>query len=300
MKVLVTGGSGLVGNKLVKELLTRGHDVIAIYNSRKPSDPYNIKWIQLDITLRYKLEDLIYKERPNVIVHAAALTDVDVCEVEKGKAWQVNVEATRSIAKATKTINAFLIYISTDYVFDGEKGKYKEEDIPSPINHYGITKLIGEEIVKSSEILYSIVRISAPFGMGGNKKGFALYAAEKLMKGEEIKALIDQYVSPTYNVFLARCIASVVEKKIPGVLHIAGERMNRYEFAIKIAEYLGVSKSLVKPAKMAEMQNWIAKRPRDSSLDTSKAKNIWGDWHDSLKDIESFTEEFLKAYWDKK
>ena len=300
MKVLVTGGSGLVGNKLVKELVTRGHDVIAIYNSRKPSDPYNIKWIQLDITLRYKLEDLIYKERPNVIVHAAALTDVDVCEVEKGKAWQVNVEATRSIAKATKTINAFLIYISTDYVFDGEKGKYKEEDIPSPINHYGITKLIGEEIVKSSEILYSIVRISAPFGMGGNKKGFALYAAEKLMKGEEIKALIDQYVSPTYNVFLARCIASVVEKKIPGVLHIAGERMNRYEFAIKIAEYLGVSKSLVKPAKMAEMQNWIAKRPRDSSLDTSKAKNIWGDWHDSLKDIESFTEEFLKAYWDKK
>jgi dTDP-4-dehydrorhamnose reductase len=300
MKILVTGGSGLVGNKLVKELLTRGHDVIAIYNSRKPSDPYNIKWIQLDITLRYKLEDLIYKERPNVIVHAAALTDVDVCEVEKSKAWQVNVEATRSIAKAAKTINAFLIYISTDYVFDGEKGKYKEEDIPSPINHYGITKLIGEEIVKSSEILYSIVRISAPFGMGGNKKGFALYAAEKLMKSEEIKALIDQYVSPTYNVFLARCIASVVEKKIPGVLHIAGERMNRYEFAIKIAEYLGVSKSLVKPAKMAEMQNWIAKRPRDSSLDTSKAKNILGDWHDSLKDIESFTEEFLKAYWDKK
>jgi dTDP-4-dehydrorhamnose reductase len=300
MKILVTGGSGLVGNKLVKELFTRGHDVIAIYNSRKPSDPYNIKWIQLDITLRYKLEDLIYKERPNVIVHAAALTDVDVCEVEKGKAWQVNVEATRSIAKAAKTINAFLIYISTDYVFNGEKGKYKEEDIPSPINHYGITKLIGEEIVKSSEILYSIVRISAPFGMGGNKKGFALYAAEKLMKGEEIKALIDQYVSPTYNVFLARCIASVVEKKIPGVLHIAGERMNRYEFAIKIAEYLGVSKSLVKPAKMTEMQNWIAKRPRDSSLDTSKAKNILGDWHDSLKDIESFTEEFLKAYWDKK
>jgi dTDP-4-dehydrorhamnose reductase len=144
------------------------------------------------------------------------------------------------------------------------------------------------------------VRISAPFGMGGNKKGFALYAAEKLMKSEEIKALIDQYVSPTYNVFLARCIASVVEKKIPGVLHIAGERMNRYEFAIKIAEYLGVSKSLVKPAKMTEMQNWIAKRPRDSSLDTSKAKNILGDWHDSLKDIESFTEEFLKAYWDKK
>ena len=179
------------------------------------------------------------------------------------------------------------------YVFDGEKGLYKETDTPNPINYYGLTKLIGEEIVRSSDLLYTIVRPSAIYGIGGSKKSFAEFVAEKLSRGEKIYALIDQYVSPTLNTLLAQTIAEIVEMRPLGTFHVAGERMNRYEFAVELAEALDLPVELIEKAGVKDMKKWIAKRPRDSSLDTSKARNILKTrFYDTELAIELFTQEW--------
>ena len=294
MKILVTGASGLLGSRLVEELLSRSHEVVALYNRNTvPISHEKLSRIKMDITERIRLEDLVLKTGPDVIVHAAAYTDVDGCEQNKPYAWKVNVEATHSIVRAARTTRSHLIYVSTDYVFGGEKGLYREEDTPSPINYYGLTKLIGEELVRASGLLYTIVRPSAIYGVGGGKKSFAEYVAEKLSRGEPVYALIDQYVSPTHNTLLAKALAEITEIRPMGTLHVAGERMNRYEFAVKIAETLGLPVELVKEASMSEMRRWVARRPRDSSLDTSRARNIIKTrFHDTSLALRLFSQEY--------
>lgn len=274
MKVLITGGSGLLGHKLVSELLSKNYEVIAVYNRREiPLSHPMLRKVKLDVVDNVALEDLVLKVKPDVVVHAAAYTDVDGCEVNRRYAWRVNVEATRSIVRASRVTKSFLVYISTDYIFDGEKGLYREDDIPNPINYYGLTKLIGEEIVESSDILYAVIRPSAIYGLGPGKLNFAVFVADKLSRGETVKALVDQYVSPTLNTLLAQAIVEVIEMKYRGVLHIAGERMSRYEFALRVTEVLGLPKELITKARIGDLE-WKAKRPRDSSLNTSKAKSV--------------------------
>jgi len=274
VRVLVTGASGLLGHKVVVELLDRGYEVVGLHHEHEiPVNHEKLTKFKLDISNFVGLEDLILKVKPDVVVHCAAYTHVDGCEVNRKYAWKVNVDATRSIVRASRVTKSFLIYVSTDYVFDGEKGMYKEDDVPCPISYYGLTKLIGEELVKASDLLYTIVRPSAIYGVGAGKLNFALYVADRLSRGEKIKALVDQYVSPTLNVLLARAIAEIIEVRPMGILHVAGERMNRYEFAVKLAEVLGLPKEFIDKAEMSEM-NWKARRPRDSSLDTSKAKSL--------------------------
>jgi len=297
MKILVTGASGLLGSRLIRELLSRNHEVIALYNRNPiPIDHERLVKVRLNIVNNISLEDLILKEKPDVIVHAAAYTDVDGCERDKAYAWRVNVEATRSIVRAARVVKSHLIYVSTDYVFDGEKGLYKECDIPNPVNYYGLTKLIGEELVRASDLLYTIVRPSAIYGVGGSKKSFAEYVAEKLSHGEKVYALVDQYVSPTHNTLLAMAIAEIVEMRPMGVLHVAGERMNRYEFATKIAETLGLPVELVEKANVKDMKHWIAKRPRDSSLNIVKARDLLkSKFYDTHLALELFKQEWLEA-----
>ncbi len=273
MKVLLTGASGLLGSKLTPLLASRGWSVVAVYRRHVPPRLPGVKQVRLDITDTLRLEDLILKEEPDVVIHAAAYTDVDGCERNRGYAWRVNVEATRSVMRASRVVNAYLVYVSTDYVFDGEKGMYRETDTPNPVNYYGLTKLIGEEVVRSSDILYCVVRTSAIYGVAPTGKGFAVYLVERLRRGEEVKALVDQYVSPTYNAALAEAIAEIAEARPMGTLHVAGPRMSRFEFARMVARALGAPEELVKPARMEEMR-WAARRPRDSSLDTSRARRL--------------------------
>ena len=297
MRILVTGSGGLLGSKLVPLLVERGHEVVAVYRNHPPPKVggNKLKPVQLDVQDWVRLEDLILKTRPQVIIHAAAYTNVDGCEKDREHAWRVNVGATRSIVRIARVVNAHLVYVSTDYVFDGERGMYREDDTPFPINYYGLTKLIGEELVRASDLLYTVVRPSAIYGVGGSKKSFAEYVAERLSQGEEVKALEDQYVSPTLNALLAQALAEIVELKPLGILHIAGPRMNRYEFARRIAETLDLPAELIKPARISEMKTWIARRPRDSSLDTSKAQQLLEtQFHDLGKALNLFKEDWEK------
>ena len=202
------------------------------------------------------------------------MTDVDKCELNREIAWKINVEGTLNVAQAAKANNAFLLYISTDYVFDGEKGCYKETDQPSPINYYAYTKLKAEEQVKDITNEYCIARPSVIYGAtpAAGKVNFALWLLNKLKNKEKANVFVDQWNSPTLNTSLAEMTLEIVERKLTGIYHLSGaSRISRYDFALLLAKTFNLDASLLAPTAMKDF-SFPAKRPKDSSLDTTKAE----------------------------
>ena len=254
------------GYRATLAALERGHEVVALHFSHDvPLEHPKLKKVKLDITNTLRLQDLVLKERPNAVIHAAALGDVDECERKRELAWRVNVASTIALAQAAEVVNAYLLYLSTDYVFDGERGIYNERDPPNPINYYGLTKLMGEVAVQARCSRWSIVRASSIYGLGPGRTNFAKFLIEKLSRGERVRALVDQYTSPSQAALLAEAMMEVLERQMVGVFHVVGERMSRYEFALRVAKALGFDEGLISPARMEEFK-WFARRPRDSSL----------------------------------
>jgi dTDP-4-dehydrorhamnose reductase len=271
-KILVTGASGLLGSKLVDLALMKGYDVYSAYNDHIPSLG---KPVKLNITEISEVEKVMNSIKPDVIVHAAALTDVDKCEVEKDLAMKVNFKGTMNVAKAARKIGSFIIYISTDYVFYGDRSFYKEDDDPNPVNFYGYTKLKGEEAVMELYEDFCIARTSVLYGSkpARGKVNFALWLLEKFKKGEVIK-VVNQYASPTLNTNLAEMLIEVIERRLTGIYHLAGaSRVSRIEMATMLADIFNMDKNLIIPSRIEDM-SWIAKRPKDSSLNVSKAFSI--------------------------
>lgn len=270
MKVLVTGAGGLLGIKVVAELQRKKYEVIPTHHS-KPLHPDSIN---LDITEREAVNNLITKIKPDIVIHAAAITNVDLCEKQPIHAHQVNAEGTRNIAKASLNTKARLIYVSTDYVFHGEKGNYTEEDQTNPINTYGLTKLLGEQETKKHPKNYLILRASVNFGWHPYKQNFATWIINSIRQGKTINVVTDHYNTPTLTNNLAQVIGEAIEKNLNGLYHASGaERISRYQFAEKIAQKFSLPKHLIKPIKMKNLETsgiWLAKRPPDSSLSTFK------------------------------
>jgi dTDP-4-dehydrorhamnose reductase len=185
------------------------------------------------------------------------------------------VDGTKNIAEAAQRLGSFLVYISTDYVFSGEKGHYVESDSPEPLNYYGITKLEAETLVQTlPESDFVIARPSVIYGStpAAGKVNFALWLIEALSKGERVRIVTDQWNTPTLNTSLAEMTLEVVERRLTGLYHLCGAtRVSRYEFAAKIAEVFGLDKGLMDKAFSTQFA-WPAKRPTDSSLDTSLAQ----------------------------
>jgi dTDP-4-dehydrorhamnose reductase len=272
VRVLVTGGTGLLGYWVVRVFMERGFKVYSTYHEKTPPD-LEVVWVRLDLEDLDYIARVVEDAKPSIVIHTAAYTDVDGCEVNREKAYRVNYLATAALAKASKDTDLFL-YISTDYVFDGSRGMYRESDVPAPLNYYGLSKLLGEVAVTAILRNSTVVRVSGLYGYSPTgKKNFGVVAFEKLSRGEPVEAFVDQQLSPTYVKFLAEKLIKVVDTRITGVIHIAGERLSRYEFATILAETLGAGKDLVKPKRLAEAK-LVAPRPRDSSLDTSKAKEL--------------------------
>jgi len=272
MRILVTGGTGLLGYWVARLFMERGFKVYATYHEKAPPD-LGVEWVRLDLEDLDSIARVVEDAKPSIVIHTAAYTDVDGCEVNREKAYRVNYLATAALAKASKDTDLF-IYISTDYVFDGSRGMYRESDVPAPLNYYGLSKLLGEVAVTAILRSSVVVRVSGLYGYSPTgKKNFGVMAFEKLFIGEPVEAFVDQWLSPTYVKFLAEKLIKVVDARITGAIHIAGERLSRYEFATILAEILGASKDLVKPKRLAEAK-LVAPRPRDSSLDTSKAREL--------------------------
>ncbi len=263
MKILITGGSGLLGQALMA--CFQDQDVYGTYYQH-PSP--NAHMMFLDITSKKNVDKVINIIGPDIIVHTAALTGVDYCENHQSEAALLNVSGTKNFMMSSKKMKAKFVYISTDYVFNGEKGRYTEQDPTDPINVYGETKLAGEKLVEQGCREYIIARTSVLYG--SPKGNFATWIISQLSQGKPISVVEDQYVTPTNRYDLAEQLRALIEKDEDGVFHTAGaERINRYEFAVKIAEIFGFDANLITSLTMDNMK-WIAKRPRDSSLDTTK------------------------------
>ena len=269
MKFLITGASGLLGSKLVAIALASGHEVHSLVHEHSTTEPH----VQLDITDQGAVEKTIGDNSPEVVVHAASITDLDLCERNPELAYNVNAAATGFLADACRRQGSFLIYVSTDYVFDGERGNYGEYDQVNPVNVYGRSKLLGEIEVVQKAGRFCIARTSVVFGWGRrHRPNFATWVYEKLRVGEKINVVTDQYATPTLTSDLARMLVEVAERRMNGTYHLSGStRINRYEFAVLLARRFNLNEKLLTPAK-AEAVRWIAKRPFDSSLNVAKAQ----------------------------
>lgn len=270
MKILITGGSGLLGSKIATTATRKGNEA---YSGYKEHEAIHGVPLELDICDRQSVIKAFDKIKPQTVVHAAALTNVDKCDEDPKLAWRVNVEGTKNILEASERHNAFFIYVSTDYVFSGEEGMYKETDRPVPINNYGLTKLEAERMVKDPHLEWCIARPSVIYGStpAAGKVNFALWILNNLKQGKPVKIITDQWVSPTLNTNFAEMILEVMERRLVGLYHLAGATpLNRYEFASLIAEKFQYDKTLIIPVKSDKM-NWLAKRPRNTSLNVEKA-----------------------------
>jgi dTDP-4-dehydrorhamnose reductase len=271
MKFLVTGSAGLVGSQVVKDLTKQNHTVYSCYHDEKPSHGTSI---QLDITDQDKIIQILQEIKPDRIIHLAAMTNVDQCETQQELAILLNAKSTEILAKQAAKQNAFFVYVSTDYVFDGIKGMKKEDDSTNPLGFYGKSKLEGEFTLNKLASSWCIARTSTPFGIHHKKKSFPLWVQESLEAKKEIPVLVDQLTSPTYVPNLSKMLIEVATRQITGVIHLAGAtRISRYDLAELVADKLSLDKKFLIQTNTDEM-NWKAQRPKDSSLDVSLAAEI--------------------------
>ena len=246
MTYLVTGSAGLIGNQIVYDLEKSGETVYSCYNNLKPV--YGIP-TKLNLLNLENIHKIFQKIQPDIVIHCAALTDVEKCEVELELANSINVKATEVIAKEVEKINSYLMYISTDYVFNGKKGSYKETDLTNPLNNYGKTKLLGEKIIKSETSKWSIIRTSTPFGVNSFKKTFPVWIYENLKNNKKINILEDQFTSPTYVPNLSKMIIEMISRNLQGFFHLSGStKISRFKFAKMIATKLNLDSSLLRNA----------------------------------------------------
>ena len=252
MKTLIIGSGGQLGKALssiLKNGIPLSHDIIDLRNVNN-------------------IENIMERYDFDTIINCAAMTSVDKCETDIGSAYSINGLSMKYITDYCRENNKYLIHVSTDYVFNGYRGNYTEDDTPYPINYYGLSKLVGDTYVNSYENSL-IVRTS---GVYGSKNNFPLYVIGRLRNNTSINAF-DNYYSPVNANVLAYSISKIINLKLTGILNISGSRLSRYEFALKIADKFGLNKVLINKTDYNSVKS-IAKRPYDSSLNNEKAKGI--------------------------
>jgi len=290
MKILVTGSNGMLGKDLCA-LLSRDHKVIGVDIAGDPGEGrIPTSFYEADITFASDVEGVFKVEKPDIVVHAAAWTDVDGCEKDPARAHKVNVEGTKNVARAAEKASSGILALSTDYVFDGRKGgPYTEKDTPNPLSVYGRTKLDAEDIIRKTSSRYLVVRTSALFGRSG--RNFVDTIIDKASGGGGLKVVKDQVTSPTYTLDLASAIKLVIEKGSyvkEGVLNICNSGIcSWYEFALEILRVSGIKDAEVAPITSRELAR-PAERPAYSVLDNGKfyalSKTELRPWEKALKE----------------
>jgi dTDP-4-dehydrorhamnose reductase len=290
-KILITGSSGMLGLDLCQELrkdyVVEGADIA-------PSPRQGVKFYQSDITDKNNIAGIIADARPNIVIHAAAWTDVDGCESEKDKAYLVNATGAENVALACKSSGAALVYISTDFVFDGKSGSpYKETDKTAPLSIYGDSKLKGEESIRKILKNHFILRTSWLYGKNG--KNFVDTITAKASTEKMLKVVDDQAGSPTYTKDLAKAVHALLDKVVSsksyvvgcGTYHVSNAgKVSWFEYANTIVKLVGL-KTKVVPISSEEL-NRPARRPEMSVLDNSKFTKLTGfkmrSWKAALKE----------------
>ena len=282
-RVLVTGADGLVGQALARRLSRwPGLDLLLTGRGDGPRlAAFEGGWVPLDVTDARSVERVMQDFEPNAVVHLAAMSKVEPCEREREACWEVNVHATERLARACRRHGARLVFLSTDFVFDGASGPYAEEDRPSPINAYGRSKLAAENAIRGSGLRdWTIVRTTLGFGdVTGYPEGrfnLATFLARELSVGRVVRVTSDQWRTPTWAPDLAEGIARILDQRRDGLYHIAGaEFITTFAFAEVLADRFGFDPSLLRPATTAELHPG-APRPLRAGLLTLRAQTELG------------------------
>ncbi len=277
-KLLITGANGFVGNYLCAELAPHFKVVATGKGERRLFFAHpHLSYRALDITSPEEVAALIREESPDIIVHSAAMSKPDDCEADHDQADLVNVDATQWLLETAAEVGAFFIFLSTDFIFAGERVNYREEDEPGPVNYYGQTKLEAEALVQNFPGPWSIVRTVLVYGdPKSGRQNILTTVAQALKKGETVKIFDDQLRTPTYVEDLAKAIKAIALGKRTGVFHISGKDvLSPYQMAIAVARHLGLDETLVQPVKAADMSQ-PARRPPITGFDLSKAGKVLG------------------------
>ena len=251
MRVLVIGASGFIGRHLARRLDSLpGNEVYCSYRARPPENDRN-HWYQVELTDPVAVEKVFGMIRPDLVVHLAAMADVGACEREQAAAYAVNVNATSEITQLSHSIGARLLFVSTEYVFDGKRGLYREDDTPNPTTHYGRTKLAAEREVARLDAAGASLRTSIVYGWpGAGRRNFVPSLVERLQRGETHRGGTGVMRSPVYVEPLVDGITRLVEDFHPGVHHVAGgDWVSMYDFALAVAGEFGLDPGLVRPAE---------------------------------------------------
>lgn len=269
MTILGTGLTGLLGSR-IEELLVSAYT----FEHAERSSGF-------DLTNAASVAAWFQKSSASIVLHCAAKTNVDACEDDKeleenGEAWKINVEGTRNVAKMCKQYGKKLIFISTDFVFDGKKESYTEEDVSHPINWYGQTKFEGEKVVQAMGIPSIIARIAFPYRSQFPKKNdFVHGILERLKNQQPVAAVCDQYITPTFIDDIAAAIDVLIKEGREGIYHIVGsESLTPYEAALRIANIFGYNESLVKKTTRQEFFSGRAARPFQLRLKNDKIQKL--------------------------
>jgi dTDP-4-dehydrorhamnose reductase len=291
MKLLIIGASGVLGSRLYNDAIKKKWNAMGTYCSHECSG-----LSYLDVSDKNSLEKTFNSFKPESVVMAGGITNVDLCTLKPKLAEEVNIKGTLNLVKKIKEYNSKLVYVSTDYIFDGKNGPYKEDDKPNPINTYGRTKLEAENIVRVNLKDYLIVRTcqlygvaelnSSPFLRERQGEGYVSGVAERssapsanfavkiihnMRTGKKIYVADDLYSTPTYSGSLSDIIIKLIEKRTCGVYHGAGiEFLNRYDYVSKIADVFGLDKGLIQKVKLKDLK-LKAERPKKGGLRVDKA-----------------------------
>lgn len=298
MRILVVGANGLVGSRLVTELLRREHRVTGMGRGASRVSP-KVPFVSVDLSEAERVTMTIEVTRPEVIVNCAAMTDVDGCEREPSKAWAANVEGVATLAKAARVAGSHFIHVSTDYVFDGDAGPYDVDAIPNPRGVYALSKHAGEEAVRAlcEKDRWAIARTAVVYGWpAAGQKNFGSWLVDSLSKRQPVKLFEDQWVSPSLALSVAEMLADLAEKALPGLWHTSGaDVVDRVTFGKKLCERFGFDAGLIEPSRMADVK-LLSPRPAKSGLVVTRTAEALAHRPLSLgASLERFHDEYRKA-----
>ncbi len=296
--ILVTGSNGLLGQKIT-ERLCAGASFRLIATSKgmnrfPVSDGY--EYAEMDILNPENVKEVIVRFQPDAIIHTAAMTNVDTCETEKDMAYQLNVEAVKTLLKICEEHNIQLVHLSTDFIFDGANGPYDEIAAPNPLSYYGMTKLGAEEIIKNSRCKWVVIRTIIVYGVVSDpsRSNIVLWAKNALEKGIPINVVDDQWRMPTLAEDLAECCLLAVEKDAYGVYNVSGKDMMRIvELVYRVADFWGLDKSIVTEVSSASLDQ-VARRPVRTGFILNKAMTDLGYNPHSFEEGLALVDEQLK------
>lgn len=278
-KILITGANGLLGQKIVQQLVREGeYEVIATGRGSCRLPGKGFKYISLDLENAAAVEKVLLEERPHILIHGAAMTNVDTCELNQEACYSANVLATSYLIKASESIGAHFIFVSTDFIFEGNEGPLDEEALPNPVNYYGLTKLEAEKLVMDSKLKWAIARTVLVFGIAHDlsRSNIVLWVKESLESGKEIQVVDDQFRTPTLAEDLAEGCILIAKKGAEGIFNISGpDFLTPYQMAVITAEFFGLDLSLIKKTDSFKFTQ-PAKRPLKTGFNIEKARKELG------------------------